>query len=110
MSKFCINCGKEMAEEDNVCGYCGTPANGNIQNELQEQPVANSIPYTQQAPTNGMAIAGLIISISSLILCCGSLSWLSLIFSIIGMSKAKDIVHIDIVTQNAKHDIYRQLQ
>ena len=36
-----------------------------------------------------MAIAGLVISIVSLILCCGSISLIGLIFSIIGMNKAK---------------------
>ena len=36
-----------------------------------------------------MAIAGFVISLVSFLLCCGSLNWLSLIFSIIGLAQAK---------------------
>lgn len=43
-----------------------------------------------QKTTNGMAIAGFVISLVSPILCCGTLNWLSLIFSIIGLVQAKN--------------------
>ena len=39
-----------------------------------------------------MAIAGFVISLVSFLLCCGSLSWLSLIFSIIGVVGAKKLM------------------
>ena len=40
--------------------------------------------------SNGMAIAGFVISIVSSVLCCGIFNWLSLIFSIIGLVKSKE--------------------
>ena len=94
MSKFCVNCGKEIPEGNNVCTNCGAPVNNS--------PVT-SAPTTQaQAGTtvvvnnvdnkgNGMATAGLIVSLVSTLLCCGSLSWLSLIFSIVGVVKSNDL-------------------
>ena len=41
--------------------------------------------------TNGFAVAGFVISIVSLILCCGTISILSLVFSIIGAVQSKDL-------------------
>ena len=87
MAKFCINCGKEIAEGSNVCPSCGTPVNG-AQATPTQTVVVNA---AQPKQSNGMALAGFIISLVSTILCCGSLNWLSLIFSIIGVVKAKDV-------------------
>ena len=31
MAKFCVYCGKEVEENDNVCGNCGKAINNNVQ-------------------------------------------------------------------------------
>ena len=96
MAKFCVRCGNEVPEGNNVCTNCGTPVNNAPVNSApvaQAQPgttVVVNQPATQPAKSNGMAITGFIISLVSMILCCGSLSLISLIFSIIGVTKAKD--------------------
>lgn len=94
MAKFCISCGNEIPEGNSVCASCGTPVDG-APKAVAPAPAAPSqsgttvvVNQTQPAkPTNGLAIAGFVISL----LCCGSLSPVSLILSIIGLIKAKDI-------------------
>ena len=88
LSKFCTSCGKEIAEGSNVCSNCGTPVDG-----APVAPAANTVTVTQTAaPTqgNGMAVAGFVLSLISL-LCCGFLSVLGLIFSILGLSKSSKV-------------------
>ncbi len=41
--------------------------------------------------TNGFAIAGFVISLISSCFCCGALNFLGIIFSIVGINKAKEI-------------------
>ena len=97
MAKFCVHCGSNLEEGSNVCPNCGAKVE-DVKEEVVEtvvvsEPAGQS--YTQQAqpvqkdPTNGLAIAGLIISLVSMILCCGALSPISLILSIIGVEKKK---------------------
>ena len=83
MAKFCISCGKELPEGAVACPNCGASQNANP----QPQVVANN---AQQSGTNGLAIAGFIVSLVSLVLCCGSASVISLVLSIIGSVKAKN--------------------
>ncbi len=68
MAKFCPNCGTEI--NGGACPNCAKPQVNNVQNTEK---------------SNGFAIAGFIISIVSPVLCCGSLSTLSLILSIVGL-------------------------
>lgn len=75
MAKFCIYCGKEVEENDNVCGNCGNAIKNNVQ---------NTIIVKNENKTDGLAIAGFVLSIVSF-LCCGSTSVLGLIFSILGL-------------------------
>ena len=86
MAKFCINCGKELQDTDRVCSSCGTPVNGAVQPTTTV--VVNN---AQPKQTNGLALAGFIVSLVSTLLCCGSLNIISLILSIIGAVKAKDL-------------------
>ena len=99
MAKFCVHCGSNLEEGSNVCPNCGAKVE-EIREEVVETAVVNESvnqgyaqpSYAQQAPknpTNGLAIAGLIVSIVSPILCCGALSPISLILSIIGAVDAK---------------------
>ncbi len=77
MSKFCSNCGTEIAEGANACSNCGT---------LINKPQTASVNNNNQ--TNGFAIAGFVLSLVSLV-CCGATSLLGLIFSIIGLVQSK---------------------
>ena len=99
MAKFCVHCGSNLEEGSNVCPNCGAKVE-ETNEEVVETVVVNEPTnqgYTQQSyaqqapknPTNGLAIAGLIVSIVSMILCCGALSPISLILSIIGAVDAK---------------------
>ena len=88
MSKFCTSCGKELAEGAAVCSQCGAPVEG-ANPTVSVQPTTTVVATEAPKKGNGMAIAGLIISIVSLVFCCGSLSVISLIFSILGLSAAK---------------------
>ena len=93
MAKFCKACGNALEETDTICKTCGKevtkdqPANN--QQPVQQPQVTvinNSQPVKR---TNGMAVAGFVISLVSL-LCCGATSLLGLIFSIIGLATAKN--------------------
>ena len=69
---FCKNCGKEIDDNATVCIHCGVPTAN-----AQQQPVVTG------NKTNGLAIAGLVLSI---------LFWTSLIgliLSIVGLQKSK---------------------
>jgi len=82
-NKFCPNCGNALNEQG-VCTNC---------NPVKEEAKTVEVITTTAAPkkSNGMALAGFIISLVSVLLCCGGFSWLGLIFSIIGVVKAKQL-------------------
>lgn len=88
MSKFCTSCGKELTDGANVCSNCGTPIEG------ENTAVANTVTVQQTVATpekgNGMAVAGFVLSLISLF-CCGFLSILGLIFSILGLVNAPKV-------------------
>ena len=87
MAKFCISCGSELPENAVACPNCGAMQNAN-QAQPQQQVVVNNAPA--QSQTNGLAIAGFVVSLVSTLLCCGGLNVVSLVLSIIGAVKAKD--------------------
>jgi len=85
--KYCTKCGYENEDRDNFCRNCGNPINEN--NKSDESILNGSNPnnnmyyqnnYYQQPPTNGMAIAGIILAFFVPIL--------GLIFGIIGLNKS----------------------
>ena len=86
MAKFCINCGKEMPDGASACPSCGTMVEGAV--PAGTTVVVNNV--QPQKKTNGLALAGFIVSLVSTLLCCGSFSMISLILSILGVVKAKD--------------------
>lgn len=87
MSKFCPNCGKELESGAKFCVNCGSTINNEAS---QTTPVNNNyVTVNTQSNSNGMAVAGFVISLVSMLLCCGTLNWLSLIFSIVGLVQAK---------------------
>lgn len=71
MSKFCSNCGNEVADEAVICPKCGVSVNQKNQNV---SPKGNN--------SNGMATAGFVLSFF--------VPLLGLIFSILGLKKVKE--------------------
>ena len=90
MAKFCRACGNALEENDTICKTCGKEViNEQPVQQAQQQPqvtvINNNAPV---AKSNGMATAGFVLSLVSL-LCCGGTSVIALIFSIIGLVNAK---------------------
>ena len=93
MSKFCTNCGTKLDDGVKFCTSCGKATESDtISNN--NQPVNNTTNVTVnnggEKKTNGLAIAGFVMSIVSVFLCCGILNVPGLILSIVGLVKAKD--------------------
>ena len=76
MAKFCGNCGSKMDSDASFCTNCGSSGNA----EVKAAPVANE---SNGQTVNGMAKAGFILSFF--------VPALGLIFSIIGLNKAKQL-------------------
>ena len=89
MAKFCTSCGSEVHEGDNVCSNCGTPIKKDTDTPVQQGNTTVVVNQVQPKKSNGMATAGFVLSLISL-LCCSPLSIVGLILSIVGMTKAKD--------------------
>ena len=99
MNNFCPACGNKITEDSQFCVNCGynliQTSSNNIENlsDGNNQSTNNQMNtnFGQQtsAYTNSIGITGFVISLVSWFFCCGSLSWLSLIFSIIGLKNAK---------------------
>ena len=95
MANFCVHCGSNLEGGSNVCPNCGAKveeSNGAVETVVVDTPNQNTNQTYQKPntnPTNGLAVSGFITSLVSLILCCGSLSLISLILSILGAVDAK---------------------
>lgn len=90
MKKFCPHCGTELDIEAKFCPNCGSTLTNNNDNQNPTPVNNNYVTVNNQNQSNGMAIAGFVLSLVSLLLCCGSLNWLSFIFSIIGLANSKN--------------------
>ena len=101
MAKFCTNCGAEISDGYAFCEQCGTPVDeqgkATTTHKKVESASGTGTPVNvynntvvQQKRSNGMAIAGFITSLVNMFICCGSISLISLILSIVGVVKAKD--------------------
>lgn len=74
MSKYCINCGNELAEDSKFCNKCGTDSEAN--NVAQSNQNVNTV-NQGESKTNGQAIASFVVSLVGLIifgLWCGLIS------------------------------------
>ena len=91
--KYCTECGKELEKDAKVCSNCGKKlvVDENIPTATIVQSKTTSESVTPTKTSNGFAVAGFVISLISFILCCGSISGLGLIFSIIGAVNAKKV-------------------
>ena len=94
--KYCVNCGTKLEKGAKTCSYCGFTvegaddnSNNNTTNDTTVNTVKNQNVNVQQA--NGLAIAGFVTSLVSLICCCGGISIVSLILSIVGLIQSKKL-------------------
>lgn len=63
MSKYCINCGNELAEDSKFCNKCGVDSeNNNVAENNQNVETANQ----GKSKTNGQAIAAFVVSLVGL--------------------------------------------
>ncbi len=85
MTKKCPNCGKNIDNNANFCINCGSKQTKEA--EIKEEKTT-TVESTNNVPVNGLSITGFVLSLLSL-LCCGLLSPLGLIFSIIGITKTE---------------------
>lgn len=92
MAKFCPSCGREVAETEIFCANCGTSLNGGVNpnntNMMNNMNTVNTTTNNVNKPGSGMTIAGFVCSLVSF-LCCGLLSIVGLILSIIGLKNIK---------------------
>ena len=86
--KYCSNCGNAL-DENMICPNCKCDFS-NKKNSNEKERVVNdkSNVKSDKVKKNGLAIAGFVISLVSL-LCCGASSWIGLVFSIIGLCESK---------------------
>ena len=107
MNQHCPACGTKIEGDSKFCTTCGYSLETKVNNQNSSQASNTNATNTNydinnnfttyegvKASTvnqNGIAIAGLVTSILSLVLCCGSISLISLILSIVGMNKAKEL-------------------
>ena len=81
MSKYCTKCGKELKNEDIFCGYCG--------NQMIEETEDGEKVVTV-SKTNGLAVAGFVVSLSSLLISFwGITSVVGIILSAVALSQIK---------------------
>jgi hypothetical protein len=94
----CSNCGTALATGTSFCANCGTPATPSAPPappaapQYAPQPVpASNYAYAQQptAPTEGLAIASLIVSLATLLFTGGVLSFVGAILGHIALNNIK---------------------
>ena len=79
--RYCSKCGSEIKEGSSFCQNCGEKINS-----IPSQPATNTTTSNGSTKTNGLAIAGFIISLVAAF-SFGSSSLLGLILSIIGLTQ-----------------------
>ena len=92
---YCKNCGSQINDNANVCGYCGTPVhtqNGFSNNQQQNNTASGQQVYGAPQPSNmdggstGFAIASMILGIVAiLMMCCVPSFWLQTIVAVLGL-------------------------
>ncbi|ABN54228.1 MAG TPA: DUF4190 domain-containing protein [Hungateiclostridium thermocellum] len=92
--KLCPNCGKLNEDFAGTCSQCGSLLNSSNNNSEREYNAYVSVNEQQYAKTNGLAIASLVLGISSfLFACCCGLgiipSILAIVFGFISKDKIK---------------------
>ena len=93
----CSNCGTALATGTSFCANCGTPATPSAAPaaapaapQYAPQPAPNyAYPQQPTAPTEGLAIASLIVSLATLLFTGGVLSFVGAILGHIALSNIK---------------------
>ena len=82
MGKFCVNCGAELKEGSDICLNCGKMINNqNTTSVIDSNPISK---------TNGLAIAGFVVSLCSLLInFAGIVGAVGTILSSIGLAQLK---------------------
>jgi len=86
--RYCPACGAQVAEGIQYCSSCGYNMNQQAQSAYQTANYNSTPISTTSTSSNGMAIAGFVVSLISLFLCCGCISIVGLILSCIGLKRA----------------------
>lgn len=86
----CTNCGTALSADTSFCANCGTPKGAPV--GAPAQPVVvNNNPYVQQGPSvgspNSMAVAALVVSIATVLLCGGLLSFVGAILGHVALGQ-----------------------
>ena len=95
--KYCTNCGRELEEGAKTCGYCGVAIQGvseiasNTNQSIDNSSTTVNKQNVSTQQTNGLAVAGFVVSLVSFLCCCGGISIVSLILSIVGLTQSKKI-------------------
>lgn len=86
--RYCPACGAQVDDASQFCNTCGYNMNQQAQSNFQTANYNNTPISTTSTSSNGLAIAGFVVSLVSLFLCCGCVSIVSLILSCIGLKRA----------------------
>ena len=99
MAEFCTNCGSPLEEDAKACGNCGTFVDGSVNIYAENNNINGNNAYNNNV-NNGNNVntknsadygtIGFVTSLVSIFFCCGSLNFISLIFSIIGLVESKN--------------------
>lgn len=96
MEEKCKSCGEKLEKDSKFCQNCGAPIPEAVEEVVTAEVVSNTqeapkaAPATSKPQKNGLAIAGFIVSLCS-ILCCGSIAVPGIVLSIIGLVKSKSM-------------------
>ncbi|MCM1105854.1 MAG: zinc-ribbon domain-containing protein [Blautia sp.] len=92
---FCKNCGNEMPDGANVCGYCGTPVTNAGNNQYQnagnnqyQNPGTGygAPPDNMDGGATGMAVTSMVLGIIALLVCCCvKWWWLTLALAVVSI-------------------------
>ena len=89
----CSNCGTALSADTSFCANCGTPKAAAVSAQAPQPVIVNNNPYVQSAPATGspnaMAVAGLVVSIATIPLCGGTLSFVGAILGHVALNQIK---------------------
>ena len=86
MKKFCPSCGTENKTDSKFCPSCGASLE-KAKEEVKAEKVETVSTYETEQKTNGMAIAGFVVSCTGLLCCGGILGIIGAILSGVALGK-----------------------
>lgn len=85
----CTKCGETISNDSKFCKNCGEKIEERKDKEEETVQTIEPTSTKQTVPVNGLSITGFVFAMVSL-LCCGLVSPLGLVFSIIGLIKGDE--------------------